>query len=271
MNYKTKIMEILNKLRSMFAQASEELQPKDILYKIQEKMEQNKKVGLEESAFVPNVYSVQLSREDYDGLYPLLSDISEQINHKLIERIRSKGYKMLASSVSLEITPDESLKKKEVRVSSEYVKSEEVEQAVYDDLDSERVISVESIESDSINSKIIEPRGHTVIVEEKKTIIIENPKVHLEIISGNNEGTVIPLKTGDYTLGRGSAADILINDSEDTVSRVHFTITVEGGRVILRDMNSANGTKLNDVDVTESEVNEGDTIEAGRVKLRMVS
>jgi pSer/pThr/pTyr-binding forkhead associated (FHA) protein len=93
--------------------------------------------------------------------------------------------------------------------------------------------------------------------------------VKLEILEGDNKGGVIALKEGDYTFGRGKDAQILIKDKDDTVSRLHFKLVVREGRINIKDLNSANGTKVNDIDIEEAELNKGDTIAAGKALLRV--
>ena len=62
---------------------------------------------------------------------------------------------------------------------------------------------------------------------------------------------------------------ILIKDSEDTVSRVHFKIIIKEGKVNIQDMSSSNGTRVNDIEIEEAELNRGDTINAGEVFLKV--
>ena len=56
------------------------------------------------------------------------------------------------------------------------------------------------------------------------------------------------LENNIYVIGRGTEADIQINDSG--ISRKHVSIEI-GEIIILKDLNSTNGTFINDERVTE--------------------
>ncbi|WP_224364973.1 PAS domain S-box protein [Hyalangium versicolor] len=75
-------------------------------------------------------------------------------------------------------------------------------------------------------------------------------------------GKAFPLGQGEYVLGRGSEADIRIDDHG--VSRRHARIvrTAEGSCHVT-DLGSTNGTYLNGVSVTTTELREGDRLQIG--------
>lgn len=67
-------------------------------------------------------------------------------------------------------------------------------------------------------------------------------------------------------IGRQPGIEIVIPDDRE-VSKKHAWIGVVDGRLLLRDLNSTNGTFLNDDinnPIKECEVHEGDTIVLGR-------
>ncbi|MBN1515469.1 FHA domain-containing protein [Candidatus Sumerlaeota bacterium] len=68
------------------------------------------------------------------------------------------------------------------------------------------------------------------------------------------------------TIGRSRDNDIVIENLN--VSRSHARIRVEGGKYILTDLNSSNGTLVNGERVTKTELSEGDVISVGRVEFR---
>lgn len=73
----------------------------------------------------------------------------------------------------------------------------------------------------------------------------------------------IPLKSGEFTIGRNPQADLRIPLSE--VSREHCRIHVNGNTVTIRDLNSSNGTYVNHHRVSEAVVKAGDEITVGPV------
>ena len=69
----------------------------------------------------------------------------------------------------------------------------------------------------------------------------------LAVIQGFNSGEIYPINKPKMILGR-SDSDIIIKDLES--SRQHARIDVMGDRVILRDLNSTNGTFVNEQRIT---------------------
>ena len=65
----------------------------------------------------------------------------------------------------------------------------------------------------------------------------------LTMRTGPNPGTVYALEGDQITIGRDATNDISINDAE--VSRHHARMTFQGGKFVLEDMGSTNGTHVN--------------------------
>lgn len=65
----------------------------------------------------------------------------------------------------------------------------------------------------------------------------------LTMRSGPNPGTVYALDSEQVTIGRDSSNEIPVNDAE--VSRRHARLTFQGGKYVLEDMGSTNGTFVN--------------------------
>jgi hypothetical protein len=59
-------------------------------------------------------------------------------------------------------------------------------------------------------------------------------------------------------LGRDSGCDITIPGTH--LSRRHAELAIKGNKLLIRDLNSSNGTYVNDQRVTETELKPGDTI-----------
>jgi pSer/pThr/pTyr-binding forkhead associated (FHA) protein len=93
--------------------------------------------------------------------------------------------------------------------------------------------------------------------------IIETRKFVLEI-----NGIKKPLEPGEYTLGRSTEVDIQIQDPG--ISRKHLVIIVDE-KVIVKDLNSTNGTYINGERITEFEVEEQITFRVGVTEIRIAS
>ncbi|MBB4960352.1 FHA domain-containing protein [Micromonospora polyrhachis] len=89
----------------------------------------------------------------------------------------------------------------------------------------------------------------------------------LTVVSGALRGASFRLRSGLTMIGRGEEVDIRIDDRR--VSRRHATVKLVGGRVLLSDAASTNGTWLNDQRISVvREVRDGDRIRIGGVELR---
>jgi hypothetical protein len=268
MGYMDAIRKIVNFVKSLIRTTSfTALQPKEIIDKIFLEIEKRKKLGIEESAYVPNVYAIYLSPADQEELSPFLSGIKEQLIKKIVERVRKKGYKLLSSSVSLEIRKDSALERNQLVVESSFLKEKSIPSPAFSSPETETHLS--SKEASQTLSEAPQKNVLTKVIEEKRTKMIDNTRVKLEILEGEGKGDLIALKEGDYTFGRGREARMLLKDSDDTVSRVHFKLTVNENRIGIKDLSSTNGTKVNGIEIEEAELKKGDTINAGKVLLRV--
>jgi hypothetical protein len=268
MGYMDAIKKILNVLRGLASTSSTDaIQPKEILQKIFVEIEKRKKLGIEENPYVPNAYAVYLSPLDYEELSPFLFGIKDQLIKKVSEKVRNKGYNLLSTNLSIEIQQDPALEKNQVVIESSFLKEKSTSsQASLSQVTETHPSTKETpLPSVDVSQKDIV----TKVIEEKKTKMIDNTKVRLEILEGESKGDFIALKEGDYTFGRGRDAAILLTDPEETISRIHFKLMVRDGRIAIKDLNSTNGTKVNGIEIENAELKKGDTISAGKVILRM--
>ena len=83
----------------------------------------------------------------------------------------------------------------------------------------------------------------------------------LVVISGRYRGYRIPVRKECLKIGRDRACDVALDD--EAASRVHSEIVRREGQLVLRDLESTNGTFLNDARVTESPLQNGDRIAIG--------
>ncbi|MBM4305235.1 MAG: DUF2662 domain-containing protein [Deltaproteobacteria bacterium] len=268
MGYMDGVKKLLNVLRRLTStNPTNSLQPKEILQKVFVEIEKRKKLGIEDNPYVPNAYAVYLSPSDYEELSPFLFGIREQLIKKASEKIRNKAYKLLSSNLSIEIRQDPALEKNQVVVESSFLKEKAT--SSLPSLSTEADTSILSKETMQPPVDLPQKNILTKVIEEKKTKMIDNAKVKLEILEGTSKGDYIALKEGDYTFGRGREAAILLTEPEETISRVHFKLMVRDGRIAIKDLNSTNGTKVNGIGIENAELKKGDMISAGKVMLKV--
>jgi diguanylate cyclase (GGDEF)-like protein len=84
---------------------------------------------------------------------------------------------------------------------------------------------------------------------------------YLILIAGAHVGELHKIEKPRTVVGRGDGSDVKIVD--DGISRHHLEIVLEGGRVIVRDLNSTNGTLRNGTSIHEAELVDGDKVHIG--------
>ena len=87
----------------------------------------------------------------------------------------------------------------------------------------------------------------------------------LVVKRGPNAGSRFLLDKDVTTAGRHPESDIFLDDV--TVSRRHAEFRREGGRFIVRDVGSLNGTYLNRERIDETELSGGDEVQIGKFRL----
>jgi predicted nucleic acid-binding Zn-ribbon protein len=86
--------------------------------------------------------------------------------------------------------------------------------------------------------------------------------------SQGREGTVELSPTETVYVGRGLECAIRTDDG--MVSRRHSQIRMEGGRFVVEDLGSANGTHLNNIRVQKQALGHGDIVQCGSLLIRFI-
>ena len=89
------------------------------------------------------------------------------------------------------------------------------------------------------------------------------------IFIGADGAPEVPIPDQGVTFGRSSDCDLPI--PENSVSGHHGMLRFEGGRWMLHDTNSSNGSFVNGRRVTDAELHNGDTLQFGDVQVRFVT
>lgn len=93
------------------------------------------------------------------------------------------------------------------------------------------------------------------------------PRCSLVVYSGGDTGRQITLPEGTSTIGRSAAASLQIDGPG--MSRLHAEVVVDGARVLLRDLGSANGSFVQDLRLSGTrQLRDGDRLRLGSVLLK---
>ena len=86
------------------------------------------------------------------------------------------------------------------------------------------------------------------------------------VLTGSNGpvcGHVVPLKSGETTIGRAPTNSVCVPDR--SVSREHCVIRAHDGRFEIQDLDSYNGTFVNGLRIRGQVLGDGDEIVAGEI------
>jgi len=88
----------------------------------------------------------------------------------------------------------------------------------------------------------------------------EDEEISLKVLEGEEKGTVYPVSKPRVTIGRANA-DITVSDR--MVSRVHCALEISEEGVLLRDLESTNGTLVDDRPIQTAPLSHGSTFRIG--------
>lgn len=91
----------------------------------------------------------------------------------------------------------------------------------------------------------------------------------LVILSAGMTGRSHELKVDKTTIGR--VEDNLFQITEPSVSSHHCEVVLRGSEVVVRDLNSTNGTFIGGEKVTEAVLKPGQTLRLGQIEMRLES
>jgi hypothetical protein len=95
-------------------------------------------------------------------------------------------------------------------------------------------------------------------------------KIKLSVLgSGGAQRDYALSLSSKATIGRGTESDLTITDDEE-ISKRHCELAMEGGYVLISDLNSTNGTFINGVPVKSGHrLKSGDIVMVGRTEMRV--
>lgn len=89
----------------------------------------------------------------------------------------------------------------------------------------------------------------------------------LVLLSSGMTGRAFDLKVDKTTIGR--VEDNAFQIAEPSVSSHHCEVVMQGANILIRDLNSTNGTFINGEKVTEAVLKPGQTLRLGQIEMRL--
>lgn len=95
----------------------------------------------------------------------------------------------------------------------------------------------------------------------------EGSRVSIAILSGPDQGTIVPVDRPRLVIGR-TEADLVLADPE--ASRQHAVLEVYGDKFLVRDLNSTNGTFIGDRKITAEELENHSEFRIGGSRMMLI-
>jgi diguanylate cyclase (GGDEF)-like protein len=89
----------------------------------------------------------------------------------------------------------------------------------------------------------------------------DRDRAYLIVLAGTSVGEMYKIVNEHTIIGRGQQADIQVVD--EGISRRHAEIVHEGDKILIRDLQSTNGTYCNGERIAEHQLSDGDKIQVG--------
>lgn len=109
--------------------------------------------------------------------------------------------------------------------------------------------------------------GHSAHTDDL-SVFLARHHAALVVLAGPRKGSELPLHRPRVVIGRGNDSDLVFVD--ETVSRQHAAISFRGGRFVVEDLDSSNGTLVGGDRVAVRELHHGDRIRLGAVELQVI-
>lgn len=214
-----------------------EVQPVELAAALQREMNDRASVLDRDRTVVPNIFHIELSHHDFTRLAVFKDALGTELATLARDYAAEQRYTLLGS-VRVTLTEDDVLETGIFRVRSE---------------SRAEVVAVVPATPSSPGATV----SPSAVVETVGASPTAQPQLEIN-------GGLYPLARAITRLGRGSDTDIRIDDPG--VSRHHCEIVV-GTDVILRDLNSTNGTWVSGERVTELVLTDGTAIQMGGTTL----
>jgi hypothetical protein len=223
------------------------VQPVELARKLAKEMESYKTVSVSRT-YVPNEYTVYLSREDRRQFREYEQALLDELSSYLLEHAGRENLALLTRP-KVAFETDKRLRMGEFGIQARLVKpsDDKLAEASQGDLGATMVYSAarpreETAEGSGVAQK---PATRALLIANGKSFVIDRPRA---------------------VIGRSQRCDYVLSDPN--VSRRHFELQLRGSDWYLVDLDSTNGVSVNGRRVATSRLSPGDEIVVGTSSLR---
>ena len=246
-------------VNGVFARAFKgDVQPVEIAARLQRELDAEAKLLTRETKLVPNDFTVGLSPHDHDKLAPYAATLTRELSDELRTHAADRGY-VFNGPIRIDLELAEHLPTGRFTVASEAVAGVEVPPAPARGTRPTPPPAAAERAPERPSERQTErtaPRPPRPPEQRDRTLVLEV------------NGTRHPLQPPGLVIGRGTEADLRINDPG--ISRRHAEIRVGRtgpGSLDIVDLGSTNGITVDGQKVREATLDEGSRIEIGTTRM----
>ncbi|PKQ30543.1 MAG: DUF2662 domain-containing protein [Actinobacteria bacterium HGW-Actinobacteria-2] len=232
-----------NVVGGVFARAFKgDVQPVEITARLQRELDSEARLLSRDRKLVPNEFTIGLSSHDYDRLTPYSKTLNAEIAPQLLNYAAEKGY-IFNGPVSIDYKVEPSLPIGRFTITSA------------------AVAGVAATGAASTDSAMDDPEPFAPVRQRTTGLVVEV------------NGVRHPLTPPGLTIGRGTDADLRINDPG--ISRLHARINViqsgSGTSLNIEDLGSTNGITVDGVRTRQAALTNGSRIDIGNTTMLVTS
>ncbi len=225
------------------------LQPIEVGRRILREMGENKTVSVNR-VYAPNEFQVLMGPDDLARFSQMAAGLEREFSDIVIQAAKENRWNLMGlPRISFE--EEESFKKGQFKVEAALSADANVPGA--------GVSTKEPSEDDPSMTRAV-PVGTA------DRLGIQSEGATLVVLEGGSEGERISITKAPVTIGRMSSNDIVLSDQN--ISRKHAEVRHEGGRWLIVDLGSTNGTSVNGKLAREHTLSSGDRIAFGSTELK---
>ncbi len=242
-------------VNGVFARAFKgDVQPVEIAARLQRELDAEAKLMSRDKRLVPNDFTVELSAHDHDKLAPYASTLTRELADELRSHAGERGY-VFSGPIRIDLALDERLPTGRFTVSSEAVAGVEVPDAP----------PVRPSRSPQPDPRPVDPSADAQRrpVPPAPAATRRGGSLVLEV-----NGMRHPLQAPGLVIGRGTEADLRINDPGISRRHAEIRVDVDGpGTLDIVDLGSTNGITVDGHKVRHATLGEGSRIEIGTTRM----
>ena len=225
------------------------LQPVEVGRRILREMTNGKTVSVNR-IYAPNEFRVSMSSDDYAKFSQMEAGLQREFSELVIEQAKQERWNLMGIP-RITFHEDESMGRGEQKVEASLTADPDAPSRVYTrEPDRADASNTRAVPTDTADRLGLAPSGARLVVVDE----------------GGGESETISITKEPVVIGRMSSNDVVLADPN--VSRRHAELRRAGGRWLLVDLGSTNGTTVNGKLAREHELSHGDRLMFGSTKIR---